>query len=100
MLLSERPRLYIPRDRGRVSQPWERFDDYANEMKNESNGLSDVSQPEPMEQPTRDAEESRGTWCPRCGAVVAGDETTDQFRVCGVCDYHHPESARAAILRL
>ena len=72
----------------------------ANEMKNESNGLSDVSQPEPVEQPTRDAEESRGTSCPRCGSVVAGDETTDQFRVCGACGYHHPESARAAILRL
>jgi len=69
-------------------------------MTKESNGLSDVSQPEPVEQPTRDPEESRRTSCPRCGSVVTGDETTDQFRVCGACGYHYPESARAAILRL
>ena len=31
---------------------------------------------------------------------MQADETTDQFRVCGVCGYHLPESARGAILRL
>jgi acyl-CoA carboxylase subunit beta len=98
--LSERPRLYIPRDRGRVNQPWGRVDNNANDMRNESNGLSGVSHPEPEEQPARGAEESRGPSCPRCESVVTGDKTADQFRVCGVCGYHRPESARAAILRL
>src|SRR5215204_5169793 len=69
-------------------------------MTNELNGLQDSSQPEPVEQPALDAVGPRQASCPRCGSVGTGDETTEQFRVCGVCGYHHPESARAAIVRL
>ena len=69
-------------------------------MTNELNGPSDPSQPEPVEQPGLDAGESRQGSCPRCGSDGTGDETTDRFRVCGVCSYHYPESARAAIVRL
>jgi acetyl-CoA carboxylase carboxyl transferase subunit beta len=69
-------------------------------MTNELNGLPDSSQPEPVEQPALDAGGSRQASCPRCGSVGTGDEAAEQFRVCGVCGYHHPESARAAIFRL
>jgi acetyl-CoA carboxylase carboxyl transferase subunit beta len=69
-------------------------------MTNELNTLAESSQAEPAEHPALDADDSQRPSCPRCGSVVTGDVNTDKFRVCGVCGFHHPESARVAILRI
>jgi acetyl-CoA carboxylase carboxyl transferase beta subunit/acetyl-CoA carboxylase carboxyl transferase alpha subunit len=100
MLLSKRPRLYIPRDGSRVSTPWGCLDDYADGMTDKVNAISAPAQPELSEHSPPDTVVSQQTSCPRCGSLVAGDETTSQFRVCGACGYHYPESARTAIVRL
>src|SRR5215217_722803 len=69
-------------------------------MTNELNGLAGSSQTGPVEHPAAGADAPQQVSCPRCGSVVAGDETINQFRVCGECGYHYRESARAAIVRL
>jgi acyl-CoA carboxylase subunit beta len=69
-------------------------------MTDKVDALAVASQPETIEPPVLDADASQQASCPRCGSVVAGDETTNTFRVCGACGYHYRESARAAIVRL
>jgi acyl-CoA carboxylase subunit beta len=98
--LSKRPRLYIPRDGFRVSTPWGCIDDRTNEMTDKVNALTARSGSETAESQELDSEAPQQASCPRCGSVTAGDETTNQFQVCGACGYHHRESARAAIVRL
>jgi acetyl-CoA carboxylase carboxyl transferase beta subunit/acetyl-CoA carboxylase carboxyl transferase alpha subunit len=98
--LSERPRLYIPCDGDRVSTSRGCVDDQANAMTDKSKALMTASQPHAVEQPEPVAEASQQALCPRCGSIAAEDETPNEFRVCGACGYHYPESARAAIVRL
>ena len=98
--MSERPRLYIPCDRGRVSTSRGHVDDQAIEMRDKSKAVMAASLPEVSEQPAAVAEAPHQAVCPRCGSVTAEDETANEFQVCGACGYHYRESARAAIVRL
>ncbi|MFT4038709.1 MAG: acetyl-CoA carboxylase, carboxyltransferase subunit beta [Thermomicrobiales bacterium] len=38
--------------------------------------------------------------CAQCGANLVGDPSFTEFRICGACGHHLPESARACITRL
>ncbi|MCD6057632.1 MAG: acetyl-CoA carboxylase, carboxyl transferase, beta subunit [Thermomicrobiales bacterium] len=98
--MSERPRLYIPCDGGRVNNSRGCVYDQANAMTDTSNTLMTASEPEAVERSEPAAEAAQQALCPRCGSIAADDETTNDFRVCGACGYHYRESARAAIIRL
>jgi acetyl-CoA carboxylase carboxyl transferase subunit beta len=69
-------------------------------MTDEIVALTGTVETETVEPPTLVADASQETLCPRCGSDASGNETTNQFRVCAACGYHHRESARAAIVRL
>ncbi|MDF3015941.1 MAG: acetyl-CoA carboxylase, carboxyl transferase, beta subunit [Thermomicrobiales bacterium] len=98
--MSERPRLYIPCDGGRVNNSRGCVYDQANTMTDTSNTSMTASEPEAVERSEPAAEAAQQALCPRCGSIAADDETTNDFRVCGACGYHYRESARAAIIRL
>ncbi len=98
--MSERPRLYIPRDRRRVTTRRGCLDDQANVMTVKLNALTAKAETETEQPPAQTADASRREPCPRCGSDAAGDESISRFRVCDACDYHYLESARSAILRL
>jgi acyl-CoA carboxylase subunit beta len=98
--LSKRPRLYIPRDAGRVSTPWGCIDDRTHDMTDRLNSPMAASQPEALEQQEPMAEALPQASCPRCGSVAAADKMSNSFGVCLACGYHHRETARAAIDRL
>ena len=98
--MSERPRLYIPRDGSRVSTPWGFVDDQAIAMIDNGNVLTTAPKTGTDDLPVPVADATQATSCPRCGSAAASDEIASTALVCGACGYHHRESARAAILRL
>jgi acetyl-CoA carboxylase carboxyl transferase beta subunit/acetyl-CoA carboxylase carboxyl transferase alpha subunit len=69
-------------------------------MTDKLNGLAATAKTDLLEPAAPVADASQQASCPRCGSDAAGDETTNQFRVCAACGYHFRESARAAIMRL
>jgi acetyl-CoA carboxylase carboxyl transferase beta subunit/acetyl-CoA carboxylase carboxyl transferase alpha subunit len=98
--LSKRPRLYIPRDGNSVSTPWGCVDDRTHDMTDECFARTGTAESESVDPQTLVADAPEQTLCPRCGSDAGDDETTNRFRVCAACGYHHRESARAAIVRL